>query len=106
MAEPTVQQPVGRRLGVLVRAVPQLLRKTRAGVGSPGPDQASGPVRRDAVPRVLSVHLDLVVTDADDAADALDRVNGVLRPGDRVYLVGQPQGTEPGADDRPFKIWA
>ena len=102
MAEPTVQQPVGRRLGVLVRAVPHLLRKTRPDVGPPDPGQASGPVR----PRLLSVHLDLVVTDADDAADALDRVHGALRPGDRVYLVGHPEDAEPRADDRPFTIWA
>jgi hypothetical protein len=101
MAEPTVQQPVGRRLGVLVRAVPHLLRRARADVGSPEP-QASGPVE----PRVLSVHLDLVVTDADDAADALDRVHGALRRGDRVYLVGQPEAADPRADDRPFTIWA
>ncbi len=103
MAEPTVQQqPVGRRLGVLVRAVPLLLRKARACVGPQGPDQA----REAARPGILSVHLDLAVTDADDAADALDRVVGALRPGDRVYLVGQPQGAEPRADDWPFTIWA
>jgi hypothetical protein len=103
MAEPTVQQqPVGHRLGVLVRAVPLLLWKARSGVGRQAPDRAREPVR----PGVLSVHLDLAVTDPDDTAAALDRIAGVLGPGDRAYLVVQPPGAEPRVDDRPFTIWA
>jgi hypothetical protein len=103
MAEPTVQQqPVGRRLGVLVRAVPRLRRKVRSVVEAPEADQAPMPVRQ----RVLSLHLDLVVTDDDGAAAALERILGVLRPGDRVYVVGPPGAAEPRVDDRPFTIWA
>ncbi|WP_129786291.1 hypothetical protein [Promicromonospora panici] len=103
MAEPTVQQqPVGRRLGVLVRAVPRLRRRTRKAEGAhePIPDRVS--VRQG----VLSLHLDLVVRDADGAAATLERVLGVLQPGDRVYLVGPPGGAESQVDDRPFTIWA
>ncbi|WP_369370133.1 hypothetical protein AB1046_15135 [Promicromonospora sp. Populi] len=100
MAEPTVQQPVGRRIGVLARAVPLFLRKARGGAGSS--DQAREPVR----PGIISVQLDLVVTDADDAAAALDRVAGVLRPGDHAYLVDRPEAADPRVDDRPFTIWA
>jgi len=100
MAEPTVQQPVGHRIGVLVRAVPLLLRKARGGAGPS--DQAREPVRSG----ILSVHLDLVVTSDDDTAAALDRVVAVLRPGDRVYLVGRSEVAEPRVDDRPFTIWA
>jgi hypothetical protein len=102
MAEPTVQQPVVRRLGVLVRAVSELLRRARGNAGPQEPDQAREPVR----PGTLSVYLDLVVADADDATAALDRVVGVLRPGDRVYLVGPSEAAEPRVDDRPFTIWA
>jgi len=102
MAEPTVQQPVGRRLGLLVRAVPRLRRKVRAGAGSREPDQDRTPVRQG----VLSLHLDLVVRDDDGAAAALERIIGVLQPGDRVYLVGPPGAAEPRVDDRPFTIWA
>jgi hypothetical protein len=100
MAEPTVQQPVGRRLGVLVRAVPRFRRKVRP--SSVGPDRAQAPDPQG----VLSLHLDLAVTDADDAAAALERVLGVLEPADRIYLVGRPEAAEPRADDRPFTIWA
>ena len=103
MAEPTVQQqPVGRRLGVLVRAVPRLRRRTRRGRDSHEPDQARVSVRQG----VLSLHLDLVVRDADGAVAALERILGVLQPGDRVYLVGPPGGAESRVDDRPFTIWA
>lgn len=102
MAEPTVHQPVGRRLGVLVRAVPRLRRRTRRGAGLGEPDQARTPVR----PGVLSLHVDLVIRGDDDAAAALERILGVLQPGDRVYLVGPPGGAEPRVDDRPFTIWA
>ena len=55
---------------------------------------------------ILSLRLDLVVTDDDDAGAALERVLGVLRPGDRVYVVGPPEAEEPRFDDRPFTIWA
>ena len=89
MAEPTAQQqPVGHRLGLLVRAVPLLRRRARVGAGA------------------LSLHLDLVVTDDDGAAAALERILGVLGPGDRVYVVGPPGAAEPRVDDRPFTIWA
>jgi hypothetical protein len=104
MAEPTVQQqPVGRRLGVLVRAVPRLRRKARRGAGLGEPDQARTPVQ---VRGVLSLHLDLVVRDDDGAAAALERILGVLQPEDRVYLVGPAGAAEPRVDDRPFTIWA
>ncbi|GAB2469863.1 hypothetical protein GCM10027063_07800 [Promicromonospora xylanilytica] len=77
MAEPTVQQqPVGRRLGLLVRA------------------------------GVLSLHVDLAVMDDDGAAAALERILDVLRPCDRVYVVGAPAPAEQRLDDRPFTIWA
>lgn len=103
MAEPTVQQqPAGRRLGVLVRAVPRLRRRVRRDAGRHEPDQVRVSVRQG----ILSLHLDLVLTDADGAAAALERVLGVLQPGDRVYLVGPPGGSEAQADDRPFTIWA
>lgn len=103
MAEPTVQQqPVGRRLGVLVRAVPRLRRRARRDVGPREPAPVRVPVRQG----VLSLHLDLVVRDADGAAATLERVLAVLQPGDRVYLVGPPGGAESQADDRPFTIWA
>jgi hypothetical protein len=88
MAEPTVQQPVGHRLGLLVRAVPLLRRKARVGAGT------------------LHLRLDLAVTDDADAAAALERILGVLGPGDRVYVVGPPDAAEPRFDDRPFTIWA
>ena len=105
MAEPTVQQqPVGRRLGVLVRAVPRprLRRRARRDTGPHDPDQA-----RVLVPQgVISLQLDLVVTDADGAAVTLERILGVLQPGDRVYMVGSPEAAEPRVDDRPFTIWA
>lgn len=103
MAEPTVQQqPVARRFGPLVRAVPRFRRKVRPVGGPPEADQAPIPVR----PRILSLHLDLVVTDDDGAAAALERILSVLRPGDRVYVVGPPGAAEPRVDDRPFTIWA
>lgn len=103
MAEPTVQQqPVRRRLGLLVRAVPRLRRREPADAGRHGPGQARVQVRR----RVLSLHLELVVTDDDGAAAALERVLGALRPGDQVYVVGPPGVPEPRVDDRPFTIWA
>jgi hypothetical protein len=103
MAEPTVQQqPVGRRLGVLVRAVPRLRRRSRSAAGPREPDRIRVPVRQG----VLSLHLDLVVRDDDGAAAALERILGVLQPGDRVYLVGPPGGAESRVDDRPFTIWA
>jgi hypothetical protein len=103
MAEPTVQQqPVGRRLGVLVRAVPRLRRRVRRGADPRASDSARVPAR----PGVLSLHLDLAVTDDDGAAAALERILGVMQPGDRVYLVGPPEGAESRVDDRPFTIWA
>ncbi|MFC8799393.1 hypothetical protein ACFT2C_16785 [Promicromonospora sp. NPDC057138] len=103
MAEPTVQQqPVARRLGVLVRAVPRLGRKVRRGAGRSEPDQARVLVRQG----VLSLRVDLVVRDADGAADALERIVGVLQPGDQVYLVGPPEGAEPRVDNRALNIWA
>ncbi|MFD2793743.1 hypothetical protein ACFS27_09300 [Promicromonospora vindobonensis] len=105
MAEPTVQQqPVGHRLGLLVRAVPRLRRKARTEVGprDHAPDLDQAPVRAG----VLSLHLDLVVVDDDGAAAVLERVLDVLRPGDRVYVVGPPAPAEPRVDDRPFTIWA
>lgn len=103
MAEPTVQQqPVARRLGLLVRAVPRMRRRARTDADPSEP----GPARVAVRQRVLSLHLDLVVTDADDATAALERVVGVLQPDDRVYLVGPPGAAEPRADDRPFTIWA
>jgi NADPH-dependent ferric siderophore reductase len=103
MAELTVQQqPVVRRLGVLVRAVPRLRRRARSAAGSREPDRTRAPVRQG----VLSLHLDLVVRDDDGAAATLERILGVLQPGDRVYLVGPPGVAEPQVDDRPFTIWA
>jgi hypothetical protein len=54
----------------------------------------------------LSLHLDLVVTDADGAAATLERIRGVLQPGDHVYVVGSPGAAEPPVDDRPSTIWA
>jgi hypothetical protein len=102
MAEPTVQQqPVGRRFGLLVRAVPRIRRRAhvRASLREP---EAPAPARQG----ILSLHLDLVVTDDDDAAAALERVLGALRPGDRVYVAGPPEAPEPRVDDRPFTIWA
>lgn len=56
--------------------------------------------------RILSLRLDLVVTDGEDAGAALERVLGVLRTGDLVYVVGPPEAAEPRFDDRPFTIWA
>lgn len=98
MAETTVQQqPVGRRFGLLVRAVPRIRRKAR-----PVGDDAPLPVRAG----ILSLHLDLAVGDPDDAAAALERILDALRPGDRVSLVGPPGATERRVDDRPFTIWA
>lgn len=102
MAEPTVQQPVGHRLGVLVRAVPRLRRKARVGSGARESDQSPAPAR----PGLLSLHLDLVVVDDDGAAAVLERILDVLGPGDRVYVVGPPAPAEPRVDDRPFTIWA
>jgi hypothetical protein len=103
MAEPTVQQqPVGRRLGVLVRAVPRLRRRVRWGADPRASDSARAPVQRG----VLSLHLDLAATDDDGAAAALERILGVLQPGDRVYLVGPSEEAESRVDDRPFTIWA
>ncbi|MEU4364700.1 hypothetical protein [Promicromonospora sp. NPDC023987] len=104
MAEPTVQQqPVGHRLGVLVRAVPRLRRKARVGSGARESDQAPAPARQG----LLSLHLDLVVVDDDDGAAAvLERILDVLGPDDRVYVVGPPAPAEPRVDDRPFTIWA
>jgi hypothetical protein len=103
MAEPTVQQqPVGHRLGQFVRAVPRMRRKTRGDEGPPESGPAQAPTRQG----VLSLHLDLVVADADGAAAALERVVGVLQPDDRVYLAGRPGAAEPRVDDRPFTIWA
>lgn len=103
MAEPTVQQqPVGHRIGRLVRGVPRLRRRARGPSAPPEPGPTGAPARQG----VLSLRLELVVTDADGAAAALERVVGVLRPGDRVYLVGRPEGPRSHADDRAFKIWA
>ncbi|MDR7383591.1 hypothetical protein [Promicromonospora iranensis] len=102
MAEPTVQQqPVGRRLGLLVRAVPRIRCKAhvRADLHE---TEAPGLAR----PGILSLHLDLAVTDDEDAAATLERVLCALRPGDRVSVVGPPEGAEPRVDDRPFTIWA
>ncbi|GAA4695701.1 hypothetical protein APR04_002593 [Promicromonospora umidemergens] len=103
MAEPTVQQqPVEHRLGLLVRAVPRLRRKARAGAGVREPGLPPVPARQG----VQSLHLDLVVVDDDGAAAVLERILDALRPGDRVYVVGPPAPAEPRVDDRPFTIWA
>jgi hypothetical protein len=91
---------MGHRFGLLVRAVPRFRRKVRAD---------AGPVEADPgqVPQgMLSLRLDLAVTDADDAAAALERILDVLQPGDRLYLVGRLGTAEPRVDDRPFTIWA
>lgn len=102
MADTTVQQPVGRRFGLLVRAVPRIRRRVRTGADRPERVGTQAPTP----PGVLSLHLDLAVTDADDATAALERILDVLEPGDRVYLVGRADAAEPRVDDRPFTIWA
>ncbi|MFI9488044.1 hypothetical protein ACIG47_16775 [Promicromonospora sp. NPDC052451] len=106
MAKTTAHQwPVRRRLGLLVRAVPRIRRRPRSG-GADGDTGTADRTRLAVRAGILSLRLDLMVDDPDDAVVALDRVLATLRPGDRVYVVGPPGVAGRRVDERPFTIWA